>query len=170
MAPRFTWSDDLSEEQDKYLMRWAPDVFGGGHIDVVWAAKDHHLFVWEEDQLVGHLGVLVREASVAGEEVRLGGIGGVVIRPEWQGRGFATAAMGYLAGYLRNELTVQFGFIFVHQHRWSFYERLGWERISNTVHIEQRGEKIISPVSCMILPCADRPWPSGDVDLNGNAW
>ena len=170
MLPRFTWSDEFTEEHNLRLMHWAPSVFGGQDVDLDWAPKDHHLFVWAENELAGHVGILKREVTVGDEPVLLGGIGGVVTRPEWQGQGFATAAMRKAVDYLRDELKVEFGFIFVQAHRVSFYERMRWRVAANVVYIEQRGGRLLSPVSSMYIPCADRSWPAGDVNLKGNAW
>jgi len=41
-----------------------------------WASDDWAVLVWENDELVSHVGVVERTASVDGHPVRLGGIGG----------------------------------------------------------------------------------------------
>src|SRR5688500_7083165 len=60
---------------------------------VTWASPQWSLLLWEQEELVTHAGLLVREILQDGTMRRIGGIGGVATHPAKQGRGFASQAM-----------------------------------------------------------------------------
>src|SRR5579862_7969173 len=81
--------------------------------DVVWAHADHRVLAWDDsDELVSHVGVFLREGTSDGENVRIGGIGGVMTLPSARGRGYASSAMRAAQEFLRTPCSCDFAVLF----------------------------------------------------------
>ena len=57
-------------------------------------------------EMVSYLEIVRRTCNVGGERIDVGGVGGVMTRPEWRRRGFASEGLRRAAGFLRDELRV----------------------------------------------------------------
>ncbi|MBC7933647.1 MAG: GNAT family N-acetyltransferase [Rubrivivax sp.] len=107
----------------------------------------------------------------AGEhEVTVGGIGGVVTVPEAQGRRHVHAAMQRAAEFICEKLRAEFGMLFCLPRLAPFYARQGWQLVEETVEFEQPTGKVVSPFRVMVLPCGERTWPEGPVEVGGLPW
>ena len=122
-------------------------------------------------QLVSHVGLLQDDVRVAGQPVRIGGVGAVVTIPPAQGKGYASLLMQHAATLLRETWAVEFGLLFCLQRTIPFYRRLGWHEVASSVSIEQSTGRVPVPVPVMVmvLPCAGAAWPQGDVEM-GLPW
>ena len=65
---------------------WAPG-------QAEWAPQTFRAMLWENKQLVCHVGGLIRDALIDGRAVRVGGIGGVMTAPGSRKRGYARATL-----------------------------------------------------------------------------
>ena len=157
----------LTDEERQQLFGWRPDVFATDPLGLTWKRKDVHAVVTVDGRIASHAGCVEREATVAGQPVRLGGVGGVVTRPEWQGRGLARLALEHIFTYLCRELGAEFGALFCREPLVAFYAHAGWRRIDAPVTVDQPSEPIVAPLPFMVCPCADRAWPAGPINLNG---
>lgn len=129
------------------------------------------ILVWEGDRLVTHVGVLERGILVGGRPHHVGGICGVMTRPADRGKGYASAALGRAADFMRDELPrAEHGLLVCIDERLPFYGRLGWQRIDAPVSFEQPGGSRVNEINTMVLPLHGRPWPPGAVDLRGLPW
>ncbi|MBN2388156.1 MAG: GNAT family N-acetyltransferase [Anaerolineales bacterium] len=142
-----------------------PYLFG-----VQWSVPGWNVLVWEDGELVSHLGIVVREASVGGQPVRLGGVGHVATKVEWRKRGFASAAMQTAQAYLCEPLAVDFGLVMCNDEMVSYYEKFGWERVADSLLAEQQGRKKAFAYPVLTLQVNGGKWPPGEIDLCGLPW
>jgi GNAT superfamily N-acetyltransferase len=170
MAIEIKRTDFLSEAECRHLFEWGEDIFGANDLNLTWRFKTAHFLLFEDDRLVSHVGVLQHAVSVGDETVTVGGVGGVVTRPEAQGKGHAKTLMGRVADCFTREWAVAAGLLFCLPRMVPFYRSLGWEKIEDPVLIEQPDGSVESPMGIMILPCRENCWPGGKVNLNSLPW
>jgi hypothetical protein len=97
-------------------------------------------------------------------------VGGVVTALSEHGKGYATEAMRHAGAMMCEERAIDFGLLFCREQLVPFYARLGWRRVEEPVEIEQPSGTITSPMVVMVLPCKEKSWPSGRVQLNSFPW
>lgn len=162
--------NNISDEESARLFGWGEDIFGSNYLNLTWKPKDLHIFLDVDDNPVTHVGLLQHTVTVAGQPLKVCGVGGVVTILDAQGKGYATRAMRHAASLMREQLDVAFGLLFCHGRLMPFYERLGWRKVKDAVEIEQPSGPITSPMNVMILPCGKESWPVGPVKLNSLPW
>jgi GNAT superfamily N-acetyltransferase len=135
-----------------------------------WRPKDFHLVLEEGGRPLGHVGLVRHTVSVGGRPVAVGGVGGVVTVPEAQGRGLAQRGMRHAAEFMRHEWGVDFGLLFCRDALVPFYERLGWQLVTEPVEVEQPDGPVVSSLNVMVLPTDGRGWPGGPVVLHSFPW
>ncbi|MCA1557906.1 MAG: GNAT family N-acetyltransferase [Acidobacteria bacterium] len=162
--------DYISDEERKQLFKWGEDIFGVDHLNLRWKPKDLHLFVEVDGRAVTHVGLLRHSVAVGERAVNVCGVGGVVTARDEHDKGYATYAMRHAAGFMRQEMMVEFGLLFCLERLVPFYERLSWQQIKDPVEVEQPDRPVPSPLNVMILPCGEDAWPSGPVKLNSFPW
>ena len=163
-------ADNLSDEERERIFRWGQDIFGVDHLNLRWKPKDLHILVDVDGRAVTHVGLLRHTVNVGERALNVCGVGGVVTAGDEHGKGYASHAMQYAADFMRRELAVDFGLLFCRDALIPFYERLGWQTVSETVEIEQPDGPVESPLNVMILPCGEESWPSSVVKLNSFPW
>lgn len=171
MAVEIRLADRLGDAEKRALFEWSEDPFGLREAKIQWRPKELHFVVEAAGRPVSHVGVLRHEVAVAVRRVVVGGVGGVITRPEVQGSGYASLALERAAAFMRDELDVEFGFLFCRDPLVAFYERHGWRLVSEPVTVQQGEDPpLVMPLNSMILPFANRAWPSGPVDLESLPW
>lgn len=162
--------DHLSDEERRHLFGWGEDIFGADHLNLRWKPKDLHIFVDIDGRAETHVGLLQHTVVAGGRALRVCGVGGVVTALESHRKGYASRAMRFAGDFMCSEWAVDFGLLFCLDRLVPFYERLGWQRLTEPVEIEQPDGPIQSPMNVMILPCKAETWPTGRVKLNSFPW
>jgi len=143
-----------------------------------WADLDdaHSLIrVWDDGELRACAWVTLRTISVAGRDVRVAGIRGVVTDPDHRRRGYGRAVMEH-AHELMRSLECEFALLFSSVMAVPFYEELGWRAIDGPVTCDQPGGEIdytatLPPTApVMVLPLRDAEFPAGPVNVRGLPW
>jgi GNAT superfamily N-acetyltransferase len=157
------------------LAGWLRQVFG--ETTYAWAPPEWCVLVYDSPEpgmgeLVSYLEIVRRTCSVGGERIDVGGIGGVMTRPEWRHRGFASEGLLRAAGFLRDELQVDFGLLVCDAGKIPFYGRAGWHAVDAPLAFDQPGGRtgFHEPTTIMVLPCRRSGWPAGEIDLCGLPW
>ena len=135
-----------------------------------WATPDWAVMVWEDEEMVSNVHIIVRTASVGGLPVKLGGIGNIATKVEWRKRGYASSALEVAQNYLRDPLGVDFGLMIATDRMVSIYEKKGWRVVAGSMLMDQPGGKMALSYPVMILPVCKQDWPSGVIDLCGLPW
>src|SRR5258707_1345843 len=87
---------DVGWEEAAPLLKavWPPEIVATlPWRDVVWARPDQRVLVFDHaNTLIGHVAIVIRNATLDGQAVKIGGIGGVATRGDFPRRGVARAA------------------------------------------------------------------------------
>lgn len=135
-----------------------------------WARPDWAVMVWEDDDMVSNIHIIVRTANVGKEQVKLGGIGNIATKVEWRQRGYAGAALKVAQDFLREPLQVDFGLMIATQEMISHYEKVGWSVVADSMIIDQPDGQTKLNYPTMVLPVCKQNWPIGPIDLCGLPW
>lgn len=93
--------DKSEPELRKMLPEWFHREFG--KTGFTWAAPAYYAISEFEGDLIGRLGIFEREVELARTAIRVGGIGGVITKPEYRLRGVARELLTRCAGFIRDE-------------------------------------------------------------------
>jgi aminoglycoside 2'-N-acetyltransferase I len=164
-------ANNLSEDERRHLFEWGEDLFGMDEFKIRWRPKELHFVVEVSELPVSHVGVLRHTILVGTRKVTVGGVGGVITRGDAQARGYASLALERATTFMRDELDVEFGFLFCRDPLVPFYKRHGWQLLDVPVTVEQGEEpSLVIPINAMVLPFAGRAWPQGAVTLESLPW
>jgi aminoglycoside 2'-N-acetyltransferase I len=170
LSVEIRFAETLTDEERQTLFGWGEHIFGIEDVGYHWRPKDLHFITEEDGRVVSHVGVLKTTVTAGGREVTVGGIGGVVTIPEAQGRHHVHAAMRRAAEFICTEPGVEFGMLFCLPRLAPFYARQGWQLVEEEVEFEQPSGKVVWPYHVMVLPCGERAWPAGRVEVVGLPW
>ncbi len=135
-----------------------------------WASPDWAVMVWEDDDMVSNVHIVVRTAQVGANPVKLGGIGNIATKVEWRKRGYATAGLKVAQDFLRDPLQVDFGLMIATREMVTRYQKIGWKVVAHSLTIDQPDGKTKMDISVMVLPVCRQDWPDGEIDLCGLPW
>ena len=135
-----------------------------------WARPDWAVMVWEDEDLVSNVHVIVREATVGGQVVHLGGIGNIATKVEWRKRGYASEALRVAVDFLKDPLQVDFGLMIATENMVGRYAKTGWRQVAGAMMIEQPEGRRAFSIPILILPVMKMDWPQGMIDLQGLPW
>ena len=160
----------LTDDERQRLFGWGENIFGIEDNKYIWRPKDLHIILDVDDEAVSHVGLIEQTVEVAGQPVRVAGVGAVVTAGQMHGRGYAQKAMRYAEKVMCEELNVEFGLLFCLDRLKPFYERQQWQLLEEPVEFDQPSGKMVSPLNVMVLPCKGQTWPAGAVDLCSLPW
>jgi len=136
-----------------------------------WASPQWSVLLWEGEELLSRVGLLVRDVLHDGSPKRIGGIGGVVTHPAKQGQGLASQALREASRLFDTELNVSYALLFCRPHLVQFYKRLIWKPFEGKVFVEQPEGKVeFSANGAMVLDVKEQAPLDGVLDLNGLPW
>jgi aminoglycoside 2'-N-acetyltransferase I len=159
---------ETEPELRKTLQEWFHREFG--KTGFTWAAPDYYVISEVGDELIGRLGIFDREVDVEGARIRVGGIGGVITKPEWRLRGVARDLLTRAAGFMREELGVDFALLLCRREVGPVYAKLGWASVAGPTIFMQPSGMATYPRDTMALRFTARPWPPGTIDMRGLPW
>jgi hypothetical protein len=173
----FTAAEEMTERQKLALQElrsavYPPEVLATlpGRL-FTWAAPQWSVLLWEQDELVTRVGLLVRDILEDGTAKRIGGIGGVMTHPARQGQGSASAAMREASQRFASDLDVAYALLFCRPHLVPFYSRLNWKPFQGQVFVEQPAGRLeFSANGAMVLDVRESAPLMGTLDLNGLPW
>ena len=137
---------------------------------IKWARPDWAVMVWEDEDLVSNIHIILRVARVGHHEVKLGGIGNIATKVEWRQRGYASEALKVAQDFLREPLGVDFGLMIATQEMVPHYEKVGWAVVADSMSIEQPDGQTKLNYPVLVLPVCKQEWPEGPIDLRGLPW
>jgi len=141
-----------------------------GAYQLRWRPTEKHVLIVEGGRNVCHVGLVKHTVAVEGLLVPIAGIGGVLTRPECRGRGYARIAMKAAEAFALSQMGVNFMLLFCRPALQSWYEGLGWVKVSSAVWIEQQQGTIVQPLVSMVKCLGPKQWPQGEVRLGCLPW
>ena len=141
----------------------------GRHLE--WSTPEWCVRVRGEDgSLVSFVGVYVRDGSVDGCAVRLGGIGNVKTHPAARKRGCAGAGLRRAVEFF-GERGVEFSLLVCEPHLLGYYARLGWQEFGGGLRVTQFGAATdFTLARVMVLAVRGAAPHRGVIDLLGPPW
>lgn len=164
--------NQLSEEEEieiDELARLAYAEEPDNH-DLEWSWGYWKVLGRVDGKLVCLVEIIDRTCRVAGQPVRVGGVGGVATHPDHRRKGYASAAMQIAKDFMRDNLGMDYAMLYCSDHRVALYNRLGYEVIHDPVYFDQPGGKMRNLENTMALSITGKPWPQGEVDMGGLPW
>ncbi|HVT04414.1 MAG TPA: GNAT family N-acetyltransferase [Thermoanaerobaculia bacterium] len=164
--------DLLSEQDRQQLLGWATDPFGTAALHLEWRPKLWHLIHRQDGLAVAKVSVLRHTIVVGDRELEVGGLGGVVTRPEYQRRGYARQLLERASNFMRGELGLDHALLFCLDRMRPFYEELGWKPIRAPVSFLNKNQEIDIPtgLNAMSIDFGEARWPEGTIQLRSLPW
>jgi predicted GNAT family N-acyltransferase len=135
-----------------------------------WRPTEKHVLVVQGGKTVCHVGLVGQTVEVQENSVSIAGVGGVLARRECRGRGYCRIAMEAAEAFALSQMAVNFILLFCRPALQSFYEHLGWVKVSSPVWVEQDQGKVLLPIVSMVKRLGAKQWPEGDVRLGSRPW
>jgi hypothetical protein len=163
---------DLTAAERDRVTAWGQDAFGEQRWTAryTWAPAEWRVFLTDDGEPVSHLKIVVRQGSVGGVPVRIGGIGSVMTPTPLLDRGYATQLLRRTEAYMFGELDVELGLLFCLPGLLPFYGSRGWIAVRSPVWIQQPAGRVQWPESAMVLPRPGAGWRDGEVNVGGLPW
>jgi hypothetical protein len=170
LSVEIRFAEALTDVERQALFGWGEDIFGVEDRLYTWRPKDYHFITEDEGRPLSHVGVLKTTVKAGGRDVTVAGIGGVVTRPEAQGRRYVHAAMKRATAFMCDELKTDAGMLFCLPRLSPFYAGQGWRLLEDETEVDQPSGRIVLPFRVMVLPCGAYEWPTGRVEISGLPW
>jgi predicted GNAT family N-acyltransferase len=159
----------LSEEEKDQLLGWGSDIFKTEHLDLIWRPKAEQLVLYEGETPISTCGLLRQTVELCTAALDVGGIGGVVTRPEFRGRGYGGQLLEEALRIFREEYLLDAAMLFCREELVPFYRERGWQVLEAPVSILQATGTVTCPTPVMVYPFQS-PWPSGPVHIDSLPW
>ncbi len=165
---------DVPPDTFAALERYDVEAFDGNTMaaSYTWADPLWRVVICWGSEIAGQVCLIERDCQVGGQAIRLGGIGGVLTRPEFRGRGLASIGMTAATEFFRDLRPVDYVLLVCESHLVKFYGGMGWELVSGPLWVEhpERGRVMMNDVYPMVMALRDRAWPGGAIELMGLPW
>jgi aminoglycoside 2'-N-acetyltransferase I len=164
---------NVARQQAASLLRaaWPPEAVTQPWSDVVWAQPDQRLLAFNRNnEIICHVGIVLRDATWDGRGVKIGGIGGVTTREDSRRRGAISAAMRRATQEIQETYKADFGLLFCEPRNVPLYIRLGWLPFNGDVLVMQpRGHVRFDVIEPYVFDLKIAP-RTGMLDLCGAPW
>jgi aminoglycoside 2'-N-acetyltransferase I len=136
-----------------------------------WTPAQWSAVVWAEDgAALCHVGIVLRDGTMNGVPVRIGGIGGVCTHPQCRCQGHAADTIRQALAFLQWQ-AADFALLVCEARLIPYYEGLGWAIHSGPVRVRQFGEVETFTFNVPMTHSLNAAGPlSGDIDLLGPPW
>jgi len=139
----------LSQADEKDLFDWAEQVFPAEGNRYTWASPSWHIVARVKDLAVAHIGYGRFPMEASESRMEIVGICGVVVRPEYQGRGIAKRLFATL--HQQAEAHNLASSLFCPQRLAGFYQRFGYRAFEGELCFLQ-GQHFVSVTDiCFML-------------------
>lgn len=158
----------LTPERRAELEGDETDPFEVGGVTLRFRPKERHFGLQADDgTLVANTGLVMAEVEVGDDRFPVAGIGGVIVRAPFRGRGLARQVVEATLERAQSS-EAEFALLFCRQDRAGLYQRLGFAEVESEVLVEQPSGYEVMPLHTMWK--ALRPgaaWPAGPLVLHG---
>ena len=170
----FQTSDCLEDELEREIDTLDHLAFSeGGEEDnsIEWAMSSTWYALGRLDgRLVSQIGIVDRTIQAGGQTLSIAGVGGVATHPDFQRRGFARVLLQAAYEQMRQRGGYDFAMLFCGTLMIPYYTKRGYCLVHNPLYILQSGQRVLFDSNKMVRPLSGKPWPEGEVDVNGAPW
>jgi predicted N-acetyltransferase YhbS len=159
----------LDEKSWTHLTGWSESVFPEEGKGMEWAALGWHVLGVEEGQPVAHVGFDRFTINDSGANISVVGVGGVVVRPEFQRKGIPTLLFRKLHEDCPEAVQADTFTLFCPERLVAYYRRHGYEKVERKVEILQYGNSITTTFTFMARGSGVQK-QGGKIVLSGPPW
>ena len=135
----------ILQEEWHYLTHWKERVFPEEGRGKEWTPVSWHSIAYsEEKNPIGHIGFDSFEVFIDDVPRLVIGVGGVVVRPEYQGKGIPALLFNEVHNQAVKYLKADVFTLFCPSRLVSYYEQHGYQRHLVAVYFLQNNEKVLS--------------------------
>jgi aminoglycoside 2'-N-acetyltransferase I len=164
----FSTINELTPELADFIRRANDREFGDD--SMVYAIPHWYMLGFLRDEPVVQIGVLQRTVTVDQKPLLIAGVGFLITKPEYRGRGFATVIMEEAMAFIRNKLGLPFGLLTCKTRLETLYSGMGWRTVNGpNIFTQPTGNRSCGGL-IMIKECGGILWPEGKLDLCGLPW
>lgn len=162
--------DKLSPQESEHLFHWRERVFPEEGKPFVWAQSKWHLLAHQDDSLpLGHLGygdfrMLLDDDT----EITVVGIGGVVVRPEEQGKHIPNKLFEYLHESAHAKDLSALFVLFCPRRLESYYSKHGYTKFEGPYTFVQGG--VVTSTNDFALMFYGHPLVASKIHIAGELW
>ena len=127
----------------------------------------------ENESIIAHLALVDRIITVDELPVKVAGVSGVCVRPQYRGRGLCRKLLSAAMRKAR-ELHFDLGMLCANEAVAGVYAVCGWQVLNpiTVIRIDENGRDVLMPSETvtMFYPLLREQFPPGIVHLQGNDW
>ena len=169
--------NDLSEVEGQELKNLSQAVYSPEDVSnwpgrsLEWSRPEIAIFLRENDeQLACHAGLLIRSALYNGADVRIGGVGGVMTRPDARRQGYAAQALKSALDFFHENLA-DFGLLVCEHRLLDYYGQSGWKEFNGQLLVMQHAAPAEFTFNKVMVQDVKKTSPvTGVIDLLGPPW
>ncbi|RUR30628.1 GNAT family N-acetyltransferase [Vreelandella nanhaiensis] len=141
---------EVLESEWRYLTQWKERVFPEEGRGKEWTPVSWHSIAYSEaNDPIGHIGFDSFEVLVDDVPRLVVGIGGVVVRPEYQGKGIPALLFNEAHAQAIKNLGIGVFTLFCPSRLVAYYEKQGYQRYRGAVYFLQQSERVLSTFEFM---------------------
>ncbi|MGH9081058.1 MAG: GNAT family N-acetyltransferase [Acidimicrobiales bacterium] len=146
---------DFGPDEYGQIVDGEADPYGTDHLRMDWREKSGHVALVQDGRMIAHAGWVPADLRVAsGEQLRIVGLGGVMVHREHRGNGLGHRLVAETMARM-GRLGRPVGMLFCRPQRVAFYERLGWHPTGEPVTADQPGGPVVMPLMTCWTPFAE---------------
>lgn len=160
-----------NEESSEDTQTEEPEAEAHEEVEIEWIpSSEWHVFVWEDDSLVGHVEFSERTVQAGDEKVAVACIGGVCTDPNYRKKGYARIAMKAAHEFIVKNMKVSHFALLTGDHLIPFYQQFDYSVVDAPCVMEQKRGTVPYSDIFMVSGLSTSQWPTGSVDLCGLPW
>lgn len=160
-------SETINAAEKVHLMEWSDQVFPVEGRKYTWSEPSHHIIAYAAGKPVAHLGFGRYEIVNGDRRTQLIGVGGVVVRPEWQGNGIPQRLFEVLHSTPELDTRNSVCTLFCPTRLETYYKKHGYQKYGGVVHIPNGEQPKVFDFSFMYRGEAEF---SPSISLVTNPW
>lgn len=142
---KITITEKVNADHWHHLTQWRERVFPEEGIGKEWTDVSWHILAFSDEQNpVAHLGFDAFDILIDGSAQKVVGVGGVVVRPEYQGQGIPAMLFNSLHRQGVEKTGADIYALFCPERLVSYYRKHGYTRHEGDVWFLQQGVKVLS--------------------------
>lgn len=158
----------ISKEEWAYLTQWKERVFPEEGRGKEWSQVSWHAVAYADDgSPVGHIGFDGFDVNVNSAEYLVIGVGGVVVRPEYQGQGIPALLFQEVHSQGEQVVGSEIFTLFCPDRLVPYYEKHGYCLYNGGVRFPQHGKRVSSSFNFMVKGVS---LGDGVIDLKTAPW
>ncbi|MDD4870131.1 MAG: GNAT family N-acetyltransferase [Kiritimatiellae bacterium] len=163
-------ADEVSPVDNDIIRKRTCEIFGAAAVKTKWAEPDWRLIIKEDGGISCSLEIIEREVLSGGCRCRVAGIGNLMTPVQYRGKGLAGIAMRKAMEFIDQKLQIAHGFLLCSESLVKYYAALGWKQVLAPVFYTQPSGRLQWHECAMVYFIEEKPWPPGEIDLQGYPW